>query len=237
MWGYPIWGSQAGLSFFLLLPVAVVSCADAVRYGRWASSGAVVPQSNPTGSTGLTGQTPQTTSAGRHGTVWMVISYAAAAGVVGMALLQADRAVGAYNRLEPSGLRGSRFLHMPADEADFYRWLLQAACAHGRSFFTMAGLDSLYFWAEQDPPTCVNATTWMTLLTPEQQTKVVEDLQRTPDLCVVRWNPLVEFWTRGRDISGNRIVRYLEDNFVTVESFNECDIMVRKPANRNPKKQ
>jgi hypothetical protein len=237
MWGYPIWGSQAGLSFFLLIPVAIVSCADALRYGCWRPGGVVAHPGSQIGSPGLTARTPPPAGAEQCRNTWIAISYAAATGIVGMALLQADRVVGAYNRLEPSGLRGSRFLHMPADEADFYRWLLQAAGAHGRSFFTMPGLGSLYFWAEQDPPTCVNATTWMTLLTPEQQTKVVEDLQRTPDLCVVRWNPLVEFWTRGRDISGNRIVRYLEDNFVTVESFNECDIMVRKPANRNPKKQ
>jgi hypothetical protein len=70
----------------------------------------------------------------------------------------------------------------------------------------------------------------MTLLTPEQQAKVLADLERTPDLCVIRWNPQVEFWTRGRDISGNKVVRYIEGNFAVVESFNGCDIMVRRPA-------
>jgi hypothetical protein len=51
---------------------------------------------------------------------------------------------------------------------------------------------------------------------------------------VIRWNPLVEYWTRGQDISQNKIVRYIEDNFVTVESFNECDIMVRRPVDGKP---
>jgi len=94
----------------------------------------------------------------------------------------------------------------------------------------MPGLHSFYFWADVAPPTAINATTWMTLLTPEQQSKVIADLERTPDLCVIRWNPMIDFWIRGRDISGNRVVRYIEDNFVTAETFNECDIMVRKPA-------
>ena len=74
----------------------------------------------------------------------------------------------------------------------------------------------------------------MTLLTPEQQTKAVEDLQKTPDLCVIRWNRLVQFWTRGRDISGNKVVRYIEGNFAVVESFNGCDIMVRRPGDGKP---
>jgi hypothetical protein len=118
---------------------------------------------------------------------------------------------------------------MPPDEADFYRRLTRSAQAHGRSLFTMPGQGSLYFWAGQDPPTCLNATAWMTLLTSDQQARVVADLQKTPDLCVIRWKPLVEMWTRGRDVSQNKVVRYIEDNFVTVESFHECDIMVRRP--------
>jgi hypothetical protein len=154
----------------------------------------------------------------------------AAVVVLGLALLQASQAVAAYKRLEPSGLPGSRLLHLPREQADFYRQVIQSARAHGHSFFTMPGLGSFYFWAEADPPTCINPTTWMTLLTPEQQAKVLADLERTPDLCVIRWNPQVEFWTRGRDISGNKVVRYIEGNFAVVESFNGCDIMVRRPA-------
>ena len=117
---------------------------------------------------------------------------------------------------------------MPADEAAFYRRLTQVVQAHGRTFFAMPGMGSLYFWTGQEPPTLLNATTWMMLLTPAQQSRVVMDLQQTPELCVVRWNALAEFWTRGRDLSQNQIVRYLEDNFVAVESFNGCEILVRR---------
>jgi hypothetical protein len=70
----------------------------------------------------------------------------------------------------------------------------------------------------------------MTLLREPTQSKVVEDLRQTPDLCVIRWNPGVSFWTRGRDISTNKIVRYVEDNFATVESFEDCDIMARRSS-------
>jgi hypothetical protein len=225
LWGYPIWGSQAGLSFFLLIPLAMLSCADAVRYGMWY-----------VGKSPEAGRAPSAATAAPAGplrgdrTITAALSLAAMLVVLGLALIQASQAVSAYRQLEPSGLPGSRLLHLPIEQSDFYRRVIQSARAHGRTFFTMPGLHSFYFWADVAPPTAINATTWMTLLTPEQQSKVIADLERTPDLCVIRWNPMIDFWIRGRDISGNRVVRYIEDNFVTAETFNECDIMVRKPA-------
>ena len=233
LWGYPIWApAQAGLSFFLLLPVALVSCADAVRYGCWSGAGADTHARASTGSPPLTAPMPEPTGARRRRTAWTVLSYSAAVAVVGLALLQAGQTVRTYNRLEPSGLPGSRLLHMPRRQADFYRQIIRAVHAHGRAFFTMPGLGSLYLWANQNPPTWINPTTWMTLLTPQQQARVVADLQKTPDLCVVRWPMLVDYYVHGRDISQNKIVRYIEDNFVVVESFDGCDIMVRRSATR-----
>jgi hypothetical protein len=224
LWGYPIWGSQAGLSFFLLIPVAMVSCADAIRHGSWSMGQQAADTSAKSWSA------PVLWRFRRRHTGLKALGFAAVTAVLGLALLQANQAASAYKRLEPSGLPGSRLLHLPRQQADFYRQIIQSARTHGRSFFTMPGLGSLYFWADADPPTCIHPTAWMTLLTPAQQTKVVSDLEKAPNLCVIRWNPLIEFWTRGRDISGNKVVRYIEDSFVTAESFNGCDIMVRKPA-------
>jgi hypothetical protein len=92
----------------------------------------------------------------------------------------------------------------------------------------MPGLDSLYFWAEEEPPTCINVPNWMELLTPAQQSKLVADLQNADDLCVICWNIDVKFWTCDRDISGNKVVRYIKDNFIGAESFDGCDILVRR---------
>jgi hypothetical protein len=211
------------MSFFLLIPVALVWCADAIRYGFARA---------PADLAGGRRTTDRLLSSWRA--AGTVLSYVAAVGVVGLGLIRADQAAKAYHRLEPSGLRGSRLLHMPPEMAGFYRRVVQAAQAHGRSFFTMPGLGSLYFWADEDPPTSINATTWMLLLTPDQQAQVVEDLRKTPDLCVIRWPELVEFWTHGRDISQNKIVRYIEDNFVVAESFNGWDFMARQTSAQSP---
>ena len=118
-----------------------------------------------------------------------MLSCIAGAGIVCVGLLQASSASAAYHRLEPSGLPGSSLLRLPPRAERFLPRILESARAHGRSFFTMPGLGSLYFWAEQAPPTCCIPGDWMTLLTEETQSRVVEDLRRTSDLCVIRWNP------------------------------------------------
>jgi len=212
LWGYPVWGSQGALSLFLLIPVALVSCSDCLRYGCWQL-----------------GKLEVLRSSRRSDRSW-ALAYVGVVAVVGLSLIWAGSAAKAYYGLQPAGLRGSRLLRMPPKQVDFYRRLIEAARAHGRSVFTMPGMNSLYFWTDTDPPTSINSTTWMTLLTPDQQTKVVEDLRKAPDLCVIRCNPLVKFWVRGLDISGNKVVRYIEDNFVTAESFGGTDILVRRAA-------
>jgi hypothetical protein len=212
LWGYPVWGSQAELSFFLLIPVAMVSCADGLRYGYWQFGKTVVPPSS------------------RRQTAGMALSFLSTLGIVGVALVSAGSAAKSYHCLEPSGLRGSGSLRLPREQAETYHRIIGAARAHGRSFFTMPALGSLHVWADNDPPTCMFVPSWMTLLTPSQQSKAVADLQKTRDLCVIRWNPGVLFWTHGRDVSGNKLVRYVEDGFITVESFEGCDIMVRRLA-------
>jgi hypothetical protein len=210
LWGYPVWGSQASLSFFLLIPVAMVWCADGVRYGSLQF-----------------GKMKQFSSARRR-VAGMALSYLAALGIIGLGLVWAGSAARAYHQMEPSGLRGSRWLRLPREQAEFYHRLIQATRVHGRSFFTMPGLDSLYFWAEEEPPTCINVPNWMELLTPAQQSKLVADLQNADDLCVICWNIDVKFWTCDRDISGNKVVRYIKDNFIGAESFDGCDILVRR---------
>jgi hypothetical protein len=218
LWGYPVWGSQAGLSVCLLIPVAMVSFADALRYGLWrrADSGVSVQVS-----------ALELLPFGKR-KAWSASTYVATAALVLLASLRGVAAVQAYRQLPSSGLRGSVLLRIPRDQAEFYHKIIQATQSHGRSFFTMPGLASFYFWAAADPPTRLNLTAWMTMFTQEQQSQVVHDLERTQDLCVIRWPLVFQFWTRGRDVSGNLIVRYIEDNFVPVESFNGCDILVRR---------
>jgi hypothetical protein len=220
LWGYPVWGSQAALSLFLLIPVAMVSLADALRYGRWRS---------PDSDASPQASAPESPRFG-EATAWSAWTCVGVALVLCLASFRCVAAIRTYQQLAPSGLRGSALLRMPPDQVEFYHRIIEAVRTHGRAFYTMPGLESFYFWAAAEPPTQLNLTAWMTMFTPDQQSQVVHDLEKTPDLCVFRWPMVVQFWTHDLDISGNLIVRYIEDNFVAAESFNGCDILVRRSS-------
>jgi hypothetical protein len=137
-----------------------------------------------------------------------------------------------YRTTEALGLPGAAFLHMPQEQAQFYRQLTRAVCANGRTFFSMPGLCSLYFWSGLEPPTTLNAGAWFILFSPEKQAKVVQDLQQAPDLCIVRWKEMNSFWSGQRDTSQNDIVRYINDHFLKTDSVGGCEILVRRPSAR-----
>ncbi len=232
MYGYPAWGwtSQGRVSIFLLVPVWLALCADAVRYGRWAPSRA-------SAQSGITAPSPPRNveralpraswadrlfvAAGRNAVLLILLA---------VALILAKGALATYRTAEPLELPGARLLRMPPQEAYFYRRLVAVIRAHGRTFFSMPGLCSLYFWTRENPPTLLNAGAWEILLTPRQQARLIKDLEGTPDLCVARWNNLTATWTGGRDMSGNKVVRYIADNFVTADSVGDCEILVRRAS-------
>jgi hypothetical protein len=211
--GYPVFGAQGSLSFILLVPIAMVWAMDGLRHGP-----------RPIGKLEPFASDPK---AG-----W-ALSCMATLGILWLGFPLVGRAGKAYHRLQPSGLRGSQLLRLPGKQADFYRQIIETTRAHGQAFFTMPGVGSLHFWAAKDPPTTWNAGAWMILFDEKQQSKLIQDLENTPDLCVVRLNPAVKFWTHDQDISSNKVVRYIDDHFVIVESFNGCDILVRRSSTRS----
>ncbi len=219
--GYPVWGSQGALSLFLLFPVWAVACADATGLSRVQNYAAAVQDRE--GAAAL----DETKSSRRK---WRWLSASASVALLFGALLQAKAALGVYRAMEPLRLHGTRLLRMPVEQAIFYRRLVQATQAHGRALFSMPGLCSLYFWTNEEPPTCRNAAAWQILFDAGQQSRVIEDLERTSDLCVIRWPEASALWTQGRNVSQNRIVQYLDTNFVPVESIGQCEIMVRRKA-------
>jgi hypothetical protein len=226
LWGYPVWGSQGLLSTFLLIPVWLVSCADAIRYGSWKSSGADMEYN----TLPVCQKDPVVAEAQWRHTAQRTFYCATAVILLGLALFRARSAVASYWAAESLGLPGTKLLHIPQKQADFYRRLTEAARTHGRTFYSMPGLCSLYFWAEEDSPTFLNAGAWIILFKPDQQSKVVEDLQKAPEICIIRWSRMSAVWSGNRDMSQNKIVRYIEDNFSKAESVEECDILVRRQA-------
>jgi hypothetical protein len=82
-----------------------------------------------------------------------------------------------YQSVPPLGLRGARLLRLPNDQADDYRVLTRYLETESDAFITIPGLNSLYFWTGQTPPTYFNVSE-VVLLNDRQQAQVMAALQK-----------------------------------------------------------
>jgi hypothetical protein len=139
-----------------------------------------------------------------------------------------------YDQQVPLGLPGVGGLRLPQEDVALYRWLTENLRTHADSFVSQPGLNSLYFWAEQEPPTSLNCTTWMTLLDDSRQQQVIEQLARHPHACAVRADSLLDLWVGKEDIQAKPLVRYLREEFRPVGRFGSYEILVRKDRREPP---
>jgi len=200
---YPVAGSQVSWATFLFIPVGGVLIADGWR--------AVV----------VTGVTSG----------WRLLAPALATATLALSTASAfatGQLLGsAYREGVPLGLPGAESIRVTPRQAARYRLLTQnlARCT---TFVTLPGLNSLYLFSQVEPPTMMNTTAWVTLLSRGQQLEIVERVSHMPDpVCAVRI----------RDAALDRfdtpLIRYIRDEFVPVFSVDDYAFMVeRRPHAR-----
>ena len=134
-----------------------------------------------------------------------------------------------YVSLVPLDLPGASHIRLTSGEVWLYQELVRPlARPETETFLTLPGLNSLYFWAQKDPPTGFNVTTWMTLLDDRCQERVVEAASKYRGLMVVRNRILADWWVEGRPIRQLPLVRYIDEQFYTVKSIDGYELMMRR---------
>jgi hypothetical protein len=98
--------------------------------------------------------------------------------------------------LRPLGLPGSTHVRMEDEIVQLYRDTSDYLRAESDAFVTYPGINSLYFWTEQRPPTQINGTGWGQL-SHAQQEKILTTLKQAkrPRFLVVEsmmrsWQPV-----------------------------------------------
>jgi hypothetical protein len=193
---YPVAGTQVAWATFLAIPVGGVALADGWRTLRGALETA-----------GVLGATSS--------------RLAGAALGAGLAVAAVSGVYGTHRRLElgyaqgvPLELPGAERVRVPPEQAALYRMLAGNLARRCRTFVTQPGLFSFHLFTGMDPPTRLNATVWMLLLSDTQQERIVERLAGAPTpVCALR---------RQRRVFTTPLARYIEERFVTlfeVESF------------------
>lgn len=80
-----------------------------------------------------------------------------------------------YASLPTAGLQGAGHLHLPEVQVERYKALTSYLSDQSDTFITVPGFNSLYFWANKQPPTYFNFSE-VILLSEEQQAQVVAKL-------------------------------------------------------------
>ena len=183
---YPVAGSQTIVAVFLLIPAAAVCGHDVWKQ----MAGLRLPK--------------------------MVTRAAAFVASLAIALAWCWMGVASrqeYLQLTPLNLPGARWVRLNQFQAAVLHCLSKNLHEQCDTFFSTPGLNSFYFWSEHKPPTALNAGHWMTLLDDKQQRAIIEQLERYPNACLVRFPLLIPFWLQGRDMSDQPLARYLNEHF------------------------
>jgi hypothetical protein len=135
-----------------------------------------------------------------------------------------------YDRYVALTSPGAHLIHLYSSlqkQMDAVTAFLKKNCLTFESF---PGLNSFYFLSGEAPPTGLNTTQWMNLLSLHQQGEILAKLQNTPKLCVVEDLALLPFWDQGRPLKRTPLVKYIESNFRVVQREGDYSLLEPKLA-------
>jgi hypothetical protein len=209
---YPVAGSQVSWGSFLLVLVAFVCGLDGVRQlVAWERSrGAPILGARPW-----------------RGRAAGSVLLALVAGIFVSPLAGLWRL---HRELPSLDLPGASLLHVTPGQRKELHELVEKLRAGCETFVTLPGLNSLYLWAEREPPTGFNATTWMFLFDAALQQRIVARLETIERLCLVRHPALADSWARRRPMPALPLLDYLQTHFVLEEPVGSYELWVRKGA-------
>jgi hypothetical protein len=217
---YPVAGSQVAFGTFLLVFVGGMCIADGVAEAR-----------------SLVGSTESRRASTRAGLVTpLVILFLGVPALLTLdgARQQALRARTDYSKSVPLDLAGAGRLRVDDRQRKAYQAVVgELQVRHCKTFVTVPGLNSLYFFARKSPPTFLNSSTPLHLFGDALEQRMVVAVDGIRDLCVVRNRVLAHFWaSHSRNDHVGPLERYIADKFVTVwrsDGFASFDVMVRRP--------
>jgi len=128
----------------------------------------------------------------------------------------------------PSGLRGAESVRMPALQAMQLRQLVAAIDSGCSSFVTYPGMNSLYIWTGQEPPSDLRYGVWWLIPDAADQQAIVKELEGQPRLCVAKNQTLIDFWAQGRPVPAQPVVDFIDASFVPDATFGDYALLVRK---------
>jgi hypothetical protein len=207
---FPVAGTQVWWSALLLIPVGALCIANGVRWIAFSVSGQNVRRT--------------LFAIGAIAATWSMVFLVDTQLKYGLA---SARAV--YARSVPIGLPGAEDVRVfSPEEAANYQAIVAAIGENCKSFVMLPGMNSFYFWTQQEPPTGYNATGWPTEFDDAHQQRVIEQTRSIDGLCLLENIPIARFWGAGAGIPPGPLVRYLHRGFVPIAKFGDYRLYKRE---------
>lgn len=206
---YPVDGSQRALAELPALLVGVVAISDG-----WLAYRSTLAQ------------------AGRPRTQGYLAAGLAAVLLLSSGVISSGQLIvpgyAAYQSEVPLGLPGANGLRLPVRQAATFRLLVSELHAHCATFYSEPGFNSLYFFANDRPPTLLNSSSWIVGMTEPQQKEIVDQLRPIAGLCIVRSQAEIDYWLRGRKLPQRALVRYIEGGFRPLLRVGGYQVLIRR---------
>jgi hypothetical protein len=212
---FPRAGSQIFFGTLLLIPAAVTCLGDVLCYAERRLADRSVPAK--------------------------VVRAAAplAAAVAVVVLMACSLWYGSvYKALVPLGTRGAAQIRISERDAATIHWLVANLEPNCDTFLSPIGLNSLYFWADKEPPSRIVIGTDVTIYTKEQQRILTETLDRSPRACVVDHENMLDRYaavlTVEKPQRQSELLDYVAREFVACGEVDGYTLKVKKgqPAPR-----
>ena len=141
-------------------------------------------------------------------------------------MVLAIQAATGFETSKPLDLPGAASMRLPAQQGAELRSLVDAIDRNCTSFITLPGMNSLYLWAAQEPPTQLRYGQWWVTLDAADEQSTIAQLLARPGVCVVKNQTVADFWLQGRQLPGSPLLKYIDANFVYRGSYGDYQLLV-----------
>ncbi len=142
--------------------------------------------------------------------------------------LHAFIATSQFAAATPLGLPGAESVRMPPQQAAELRALVAAIDRDCSGVITFPGMNSMYVWTGQQPPTDLRYGVWW--LTPDvaDQRATVAHLAGRSGLCVVKNQAIIDFWAQGRPVPSQPVIDFIDSNFTAGGAYGDYQLLVQR---------
>jgi hypothetical protein len=150
----------------------------------------------------------------------------AATNVIGLPLWHTPAAWAAYRSSVPLDGTHATFVRLPAYQVRTLRGIRDSLEKNCSVFFALPGMGTFNALADLPIATGYNGTIWTALFDNYDQKKVLDELQKTERLCILRSKRTLRFWT-SKPLPNSPLLRYVDQFTKRVKDIDGYIVYVR----------